>query len=153
MKGGCHGSPRLSLALFVHSDKLLFAHILMLYFHFYCCLSLAYLPLIFPFSLIFIKVYLLVWQQYFASLYVISFIDSLFFVSLSRTFIFDCFCVHEIRAILLYMHTLAQPQFNFLVGILSDVHTSRASIQLSYGDTLRWMVGIRFVLEQSKMAD
>lgn len=40
----CNGSPILFLDLVAHSTSLLFAHLLMLSFHLYRCLSLAYLP-------------------------------------------------------------------------------------------------------------
>ena len=105
---------RLSLALIVHSVRLLFVHLLMLSSHLYRCLPLARWPSTLSSSMVFKRVLcLLTCPKYFTCLIFISFINSLFIPSFSRTLYLIGFPPHEIRHILLY------------------IHISRASIRLS----------------------
>lgn len=82
MKVGRNGS--LSLALAIHSDRLLFIHLFMLSSHLYYCLPLVRHRSIFPSSMTFYQCWLLMWPHYFTCPVVISFISSPLVSSYSR---------------------------------------------------------------------
>lgn len=128
MKVDGNGSPTMSLVLPVHSDRLLYIHLLVWCAHF--CQSITCSPAL-DVCLGFYKTVIS-----FNVSFLISSIISHLILSLSRISVFDCFCIHEIHTILLYIH-IQSSTFTWLWSLLS--HDCGLYFHMIMFSTFTWL--------------